>query len=72
MATPKKKAPKKVYSVPDQHQRKIAKQTLRYSDAGARIMGGPTKDEARKILGKALSSRIENSVNGTTKSKVKK
>jgi hypothetical protein len=34
------------------HQIKIAKQTLRYSDVGARIMGGMTKPEARAILKK--------------------
>lgn len=39
-------------SVPEQHQLRIARQTLRYSDAGARIMGGMTKDEARQILGR--------------------
>lgn len=32
------------------HQLKIAKQTLRMSDAGARIMGGMTKDEARIVI----------------------
>jgi hypothetical protein len=37
-------------SVPEQHQLRVARQTLRYSDAGARIMGGPTKAEAREII----------------------
>lgn len=32
------------------HQIRIAKGTLRYSDAGAFIMGGMTKDEARALL----------------------
>ena len=32
------------------HQIKIAKSTLRMSDAGALIMGGMTKDYARAIL----------------------
>lgn len=32
------------------HQFAIAKQTLRYSDVGARIMGGMTKDQAREFL----------------------
>lgn len=36
----------------DYHQLKIAKQTLRYSDVGARIMGGMTKEEAREVLRK--------------------
>lgn len=39
-------------TVPEQHQIKIAKQTLRMSDAMARVMGGMTKDEARAILRK--------------------
>lgn len=34
----------------DKHQLAIARQTLRYSDAGAFIMGGMTKDEARKVI----------------------
>ena len=34
----------------DKHQLKIARQTLKYSDVGAKIMGGPTKEEARKII----------------------
>jgi hypothetical protein len=37
-------------SVPQQHQKKIALATLRMSDAGARIMGGMTKEEARVFL----------------------
>ena len=37
-------------SVPDQHRLKIAKSTLKMSDAGAVIMGGMTKDEARDFL----------------------
>lgn len=37
-------------SVPERHQLKIARDTLKMSDAGARIMGGPTKAEAREII----------------------
>jgi hypothetical protein len=37
-------------SVPNQHQIKIAKSTLRMSDAGALVMGGMTKEEARRVL----------------------
>lgn len=37
-------------TVPEQHQLKIAKSTLKMSDVGAKIMGGMTKDEARKFL----------------------
>jgi len=39
-------------TIPERHQIKIAKDTLRMSDAGAMIMGGMTKEKARKILGK--------------------
>lgn len=41
---------KKSLSVPDQHRKKIALQTLKMSDSGARIMGGMSKDEARSYL----------------------
>ena len=34
----------------DKHQLRIARQTLNYSDAGARIMGGMTKAEARIVI----------------------
>jgi len=44
-------------TVPEQHQLKIARKTLTYSDVGARIMGGPTKAEARAII-KKLTGRI--------------
>ena len=37
-------------SVPEMHQLKIAKDTLKMSDAGAMIMGGMTKKEAREIV----------------------
>jgi len=39
-------------STPEKHRLKIAKRTLAMSDAGARIMGGMTKDEARALLAK--------------------
>jgi len=50
----------------DYHQKKIAISTLKMSDAGANIMGGMTKDEARNFLRKIGYSeqqiaRIENS-----------
>lgn len=38
--------------VPEQHQLKIAKKTLQMSDAGAKVMGGMTKEEARAFLKK--------------------
>jgi hypothetical protein len=37
-------------SVVDRHQKKIALRTLKMTDAGARIMGGMTKEEARNFL----------------------
>ncbi len=39
-------------TVPEQHQLKIAKDTLKMPDAIAGIMGGPTKEEAREIIKK--------------------
>lgn len=43
-------------SVFDRHQKRIAISTLRMSDAGALIMGGPTKAEAREYLRKFYSA----------------
>lgn len=43
-------------TVPEQHQLKIAKDTLRMPDAMAGVMGGPTKEEAREII-KRLESK---------------
>lgn len=40
----------KTLTLGQKHQKKIAIQTLGYSDAGARIMGGMTKQEAREFL----------------------
>jgi hypothetical protein len=37
-------------SIFDFHQLKIARATLKMHDAGAAIMGGMTKDEARKVI----------------------
>jgi hypothetical protein len=37
-------------SVPEKHQLRIARDTLKMSDVGARIMGGPSKEEARAII----------------------
>ena len=41
---------KKELSVFDKHQLKIARSTLKMSDVGALIMGGPTKTEAVQII----------------------
>jgi hypothetical protein len=37
-------------SVFDRHRLRIARDTLKLSDVGARIMGGMTKDEARQVI----------------------
>ena len=44
-------------TVPDQHQLKIAKDTLRMPDAMVGVMGGPTKEEAREIIKKLESKK---------------
>lgn len=41
---------KRQLGVPEKHQLKIARQTLRYSDVGALIMGGMTKPQARAVI----------------------
>jgi hypothetical protein len=41
---------KRIRDIPTQHQLRIAKQTLRMPDAMARVMGGMTKEEARRLL----------------------
>ena len=49
----KKNAPRKrSFDVPEGHQIKIAKSTLRMSDVGALVMGGMDKPTARAILKK--------------------
>lgn len=39
-------------TVPERHQLRVARDTLRMSDIGALCMGGPTKAEAREIIRK--------------------
>lgn len=41
---------KRQLSVPEKHQLRIARDTMKMSDAGARILGGPNKEEARAII----------------------
>ncbi len=36
--------------VMDKHKLRIARSTMKMSDVGASIMGGMTKDEARKVI----------------------
>lgn len=45
-----RKNPGKKLSVPERHQLKIARDTMKMSDVGASIMGGPSKAEAREII----------------------
>jgi hypothetical protein len=42
-------------SIPEQHQLRIARATLRMDDTMARVMGPITKEEAREII-----QRLEN------------
>lgn len=41
---------KRKLSVPEQHQLNIARKTLKLSDAGAIVLGGMSKDEARAVI----------------------
>ena len=43
---------KKQLTIPEKHQLKIAKATLKMSDVMARVMGGMTKEEAKGIVRK--------------------
>jgi hypothetical protein len=43
---------KRKLSVPEKHQLKIAKATLKMSEIGAKIMGGMTHEEARDVIEK--------------------
>jgi len=45
-------------SVPEKHQLKIAKDTLKMSDIGAKIMGGMTKEEAKEIIRKLTGKEV--------------
>ena len=40
----------KKLSVPQRHQLRIARKTLTLSDVGALCLGGPSKEEARRII----------------------
>jgi len=43
---------KKTLTVPEKHQLKIARDTMRMTEAGALIMGGMTKAEAKAVIKK--------------------
>ena len=47
----------KTLSVPDKHQLRIARSTLKLSDAGALIMGGMTKKEALNVIERLTGRR---------------
>ena len=40
----------KTLSIPEQHQLKIARRTLKLSEIGAKIMGGMDHNEARVVI----------------------
>ena len=46
-------------TVPEMHQLRIAHDTLKMSDYGVKLMGGMSKDEARKIVDEYISKRDE-------------
>lgn len=49
-------------SVSEKHQLKIAKDTLKMHDAIAKVMGGPSKEEARNIIKKLTGKTIKEDV----------
>tara|TARA_Y100000310_G_scaffold339160_1_gene430988 strand:- start:561 stop:956 length:396 start_codon:yes stop_codon:yes gene_type:complete len=46
----KNKMARKKLSIPEQHQLRIARRTLKMPDAMVGIMGGPNKEESREII----------------------
>jgi hypothetical protein len=49
----------RLLSVPDQHLLRIAKDTLRMNDIMARVMGGPSSEEARKIIKRLTGKEVK-------------
>ncbi len=49
---------KRTLTVPERHQLKVARDTLKMSDVGALIMGGPSKADAREIILR-LTGKVE-------------
>jgi hypothetical protein len=45
-------------SVPEKHQLRIAKDTLKMNDVMARVMGGPSKAEARAIIFRLTGKQV--------------
>lgn len=50
---------KKELTVPEKHQLKIARKTLKLNDAGALILGGPSKEEAREIIKRLTGKEVK-------------
>ena len=48
-------------NVAQAHQLRIARETLRLSDAGSRLLGGMTKEEARQIIAAYAASSSSSS-----------
>lgn len=46
-------------TVPERHQLRIARQTLNMPDEAVGIAGGPSKEEARKIIEKLTGKKAE-------------
>ena len=46
-------------TVPERHQLNVARKTLKMSDVGARIMGGPSKQEAREIIARLTGRKVK-------------
>ena len=42
----------KKLTIPEKHQLAIARKTLKLSDIGSKILGGPSKAEAKQIIKK--------------------
>ena len=45
-------------SIPERHLLRIARDTLRMSDAMVGVMGGPSKEEAREVIKRLAKKRI--------------
>ena len=46
-------------SIPERHQLRIARDTMRMTPAMARIMGGPSVDEAIKIIRRLTAKEVK-------------
>jgi hypothetical protein len=48
----------KQLTIPERHQLKIARDTLRMPDAMVGVMGGPSKQEAREIIKRLTTKEV--------------